>query len=288
MQPSLFTWKAEDGLQLAARIWKARHETAAPLLCLSGLTRNSRDFGAIAEYLQARGRTVIAMDYRGRGESQYAQDYKSYSLEQESADIEAGLLELGIDEFSILGTSRGGFHAMLLSLKMPEKLKGVILNDIGPVLNPLGLADIVEYVGTHMTAASIDEAAHYQKSLHSKYFTSLCDRGWVRFAQQLYSSTDGRGEVTLAYDRKLGDATRETYDPSLNTEFWPLFAGLKPLKHLLVAGSNSPLLSKDAITAKQDAHPHMETHIVTDEGHAPLLWDAKTQERVEAFLQKLS
>ena len=106
-----------------------------PVLALSGLTRNTRDFDHVAPHLPVR---FIRMDYRGRGQSDWA-DHSTYNIPQEATDALALLDHLELKQAAVLGTSRGGLIAMLLAATAKDRLLGVVLNDIGPEIDPKGM-----------------------------------------------------------------------------------------------------------------------------------------------------
>src|SRR3546814_18782910 len=110
-----------------------------PIVCLPGLTRNARDFEALADRLAGEWR-VIAVDLRGRGESAYAKDAMTYTPLTYVQDIEALLEELGCDRFVAFGTSLGGIVPMLLAGMAPQTIVGALLNDVGPEIEAEGLA----------------------------------------------------------------------------------------------------------------------------------------------------
>ncbi|MEO1110779.1 MAG: alpha/beta fold hydrolase, partial [Pseudomonadota bacterium] len=114
--PQDFTWQSADGLQLHGRNWIAGAtdgDTRVPVVCLPGLSRNSRDFNDIARYLHTLNHHVIALDYRGRGKSDWDTDWRNYALPVEENDIALAIEKLGLKRFAVLGTSRGGLHALV-------------------------------------------------------------------------------------------------------------------------------------------------------------------------------
>ncbi|MEC9105114.1 MAG: alpha/beta hydrolase, partial [Pseudomonadota bacterium] len=127
-----------------------------PVLCLSGLTRNARDFDYVAPHLD--GVRLIRMDYRGRGLSDHA-DPATYAVPVEAKDAVALLDHLGVDKAAVLGTSRGGLIALILGVIARDRLLGVAFNDVGPVVEPAGLADIMTYLGVVPQAASLEALA---------------------------------------------------------------------------------------------------------------------------------
>ncbi len=144
-------FSASDGLKLHVRDYGSTFDPGLPVVCLPGLTRSAADFGPLASALAAglagAKRRVLALYYRGRGRSDYDRDWKNYSLLVENDDILTVLTAAGIERAVFVGTSRGGLHAMLLSATRPTAIAAVVLNDIGPVVEPRGMARIRSYVG---------------------------------------------------------------------------------------------------------------------------------------------
>jgi pimeloyl-ACP methyl ester carboxylesterase len=149
-----------DGLRLHMRDYSPDEGQGLPVLCLPGLARTAEDFDLVARALgsDSRPRRILAIDYRGRGLSDRDPDPKKYDLAVESADIQLMLAAEGVTKAIVIGTSRGGIHAMLFAAFKPELLAGVVLNDIGPVLEPAGLIRIKGYVGKLPQPRTWDEA----------------------------------------------------------------------------------------------------------------------------------
>src|SRR5581483_11660847 len=139
-------FRSQDGLRLFYRDYDEAEGAATPVLCLSGLVRNSADFERVAARLAPK-RRVIAPDYRGRGRSQYDPDWRRYEPRTYIGDIIDLLTVLGIERTVVIGTSLGGLLGMGLVALQPRLLAGLVLNDIGPELIPGGLARIIDYIG---------------------------------------------------------------------------------------------------------------------------------------------
>ncbi len=153
---------AFDGLKLYARDYGSRHAPALPVVCLPGLARNSADFHDLALALsrdERRPRRVLSLDYRGRGRSDYDRNWRNYDLKVELDDVLQVLTVAGIHEAAVIGASRGGLIAMALAAERPALLRGVVLNDIGPVIEGKGLARIRGYVGSCPRLATTPRAA---------------------------------------------------------------------------------------------------------------------------------
>ena len=141
-------YSAPDGIRTYYRRYPAQGDTGKPpVICLHGLTRNSRDFEDLAPIIAEMGRTVVAIDVRGRGRSDYDANPDNYTPATYVEDVIGLLEELGWSQVISIGTSMGGLITMILSTARPGLLTGVVMNDIGPELDPVGLKRIQGYVG---------------------------------------------------------------------------------------------------------------------------------------------
>jgi pimeloyl-ACP methyl ester carboxylesterase len=139
---------AVDGLSLHVRKYGAHVASTLPVVCLPGLARTAADFHPLATALAAdpaNPRLVLALDYRGHGQSQYDRNPKNYAIPVSLADLSTVLAAFEITSAIFIGTSFGGVLAMMLAVLPPAAAGGVILNDIGPVIEPRGLMRIKSY-----------------------------------------------------------------------------------------------------------------------------------------------
>ena len=156
------TIKTTDGLTLHAREYGSDLHDRLPIICLPGLTRNSRDFHQLALFFSKHPQTprrVIALDYRGRGLSDWDPNKTNYNIAVEAQDVLTLCATLGIHRTLFIGTSRGGLILHLIAVMRPEILAGVVLNDVGPVLEPEGLRHIQAYLGNARQPMNWDDAA---------------------------------------------------------------------------------------------------------------------------------
>jgi len=269
---------------LAARIFGVRQSQRLPILCLAGLSRNSRDFIALGRYFSenpGRERQVFALDYRGRGRSDYDRNWRNYTPLTEAHDVMAAAAALSIGEAVLVGTSRGGLIAMILGALRPGLMAGVVLNDIGPVIEGIGLARIKRYLTGNGAVSSWQAAEQAIRHVNQAHFPALDDDDWRAFTKAIFVEANGR--IRPDFDPKLLNTVKtidfETSIPVL----WPQFDSLGGMPVLSVRGENSDLLSTDTVSEMAARHHRFEQFTVPGQGHAPLLRDAASLERIAAF-----
>jgi pimeloyl-ACP methyl ester carboxylesterase len=279
------TYRSSDGLTLFARDYGDPLEPWLPVVCLPGLSRNHRDFEELASFLSThrhRPRRVVCFDYRGRGRSEWDTKSENYNPLTEMNDVFDGMAALGISRAVVVGTSRGGIIAMLMGVARPATLAGIVLNDIGPEIEPLGLARIKTYVGRTPIPDDWNDAVRILKRLHGAQFTSLSDQQWMGFAQATYRDEDGR--PVSDYDPTLGRTFNGVdLDEPIPT-LWNEFRALKAVPILAIRGGNSDLLSTATLAAMATEHPRLESVTVPGEGHAPILSGANLIQRISSFV----
>jgi len=266
---------AADG----ARLYYTDEGHGIPLLCLAGLTRTGADFDYVAPHLPPL--RLIRMDYRGRGRSDWT-GAETYTIVQEGADALALLDHLGIESAAILGTSRGGLIGMYLSLVAPDRLRGLILNDVGPVVDPMGLARIQDYIG-HRPAARSHAAAAVAMQLAMSGFDAPSSR-WMDEARKHYVQTDQGLDIT--YDPALRMAFQAAM-AAPPVDLWPLFdaAAKRPLA--LIRGANSDLLTQATADEMAERAPAMIHAEVPGRGHVPFLDEPEALSAIHRFLGQL-
>lgn len=280
---------AQDGLRLYARHYRAdapAEKRGRSVLCLPGLTRNSKDFHRLAKYLAheaPRRRDVYAIDYRGRGRSAYDDDWHNYTPYIELLDTLDFMTLAGLHDAAIVGTSRGGIIAMLMAVVRPTAIGVAVLNDIGPVLDSSGLARIAGYVGKIPTPASWDEATSLSKSMNQAFFPAVPDEDWTEIARQWFD--DQNGQPVPDYDASLANAFGDMDLTKAPPEMWPQFTALSRSPTLVVRGEKSDLLSEHTVERMEECHDLMRSVVAKGEGHAPLLRDTVSCETISEFLE---
>ena len=281
-----FWYSSTDGLKLHARVYGAPNGRL-PVICLPGLTRNAADFHELAIHLSshpAQPRQVVAFDYRGRGRSAYDPDWRNYDVLIETGDILAGLTALDIAHGAFVGTSRGGLIVMVLAAMRPTALKAVVLNDIGPVADGAGLAQIRSYLERAPKPKSMGDAVAIQRTANGQAFPALTDADWERLVRAIYR--EEKGGVVADFDPALLNTLKGIDLSKPLPTMWPQFMGLAKVPVLAIRGENSKLLSAETLREMGSRHPRMETVTVKGQGHAPLLETAGLPDRIAAFLAK--
>ncbi len=269
---SLFV-SAPDGLKLHVR----RYDPAIlpelpPVVCLPGLTRPVADFEELAVALatdRARPRRVFALDYRGRGRSEYDRDPANYCLAVELADVIAVLTALGCAPAVFVGTSRGGLIAMLLATVRPTAIAGVVLNDIGPVIDGKGLMRIKGYVGRMPQPKNYAEGAEILRRLFDAQFPKVDAAGWLAAARRSWDERDGR--LVPSYDVKLASTLKGIGPEQPLPALWKEFDALAGVPMMVIRGANSDILSAETVDAMRAHRAEMDLLVVPEQGHAPLL-----------------
>lgn len=275
---------APDGLRLHVRSYGERGR-GLPVVCLPGLTRNGSDFHDLATALTAdaaRPRLVITIDSRGRGRSDYDRDPANYSFPVELADVLAVVTALEIGPAIFLGTSRGGILAMLLGAARPATIAGVILNDIGPVIDAKGLMRIKGYAGKLPAPRNFTEGAEILRRLGDAQFPNLPPESWLRQARQTWRQENGR--LTLAYDPKLSQTLENVDLERPLPPLWAQFDSLARVPLMVVHGGNSDILSSATVDAMRERRLDIDVLEVPNQGHAPLLAERDAIARIAAFV----
>ena len=276
-----YFFQTTDGLRLYARDYPGPDANAPVLLCLHGLTRNSKDFASLAEGLASDFRVVVP-EQRGRGLSDYAEDVSRYSLLQYVEDMQGLIVELGLQRLSVVGTSMGGLMTFALNALSPDLIARAVINDIGPEIAQAGLDRIKSYVGVAGPFEDWEEATAYLRSITAEIFPDWTDAQWSDFARQCYIEREG--QIVIDYDPRIATplATQST-DTEAET-LWSLFEAMASVPSLLVRGELTDLLSPECVARMQKVHPSMEVLSVPNVGHAPMLNEPGVTEAIRRFL----
>ena len=274
-------YQSEDGLRLYARDYPGPSETSPVVLCLPGLTRNSKDFADVANVLCENYR-VICPDQRGRGRSARDPDPSRYRPDQYAVDMRVLMDVLKLPEVAVIGTSLGGLMAILLMATIPARIKAAVLNDVGPVVDPRGVSRISAYVGKTAPAKTWAEAAQQTATTNAAAFPDFTERDWQVMARDVYIQ-EGQAPV-LDYDPAIAmGLSTGTAAPNL----WPLFdkATGKPL--LVIRGQDSDILSVETLAEMSRRLPQLIALNIEGRGHAPTLSEPQAKDAIKRFLRCL-
>jgi pimeloyl-ACP methyl ester carboxylesterase len=274
-------YQSPDGLKLYARHYPGPDDSPLlPVLCMHGLTRNSADFAWIASHL-ARTRRVISVDQRGRGLSDYDSNPANYTPVTYVGDMFKLLDELAIPRMLVIGTSMGGLMAMLMANMQPQRFAGIVLNDIGPELDPAGLARIKSYVGKSREIRSWDDAVAQTREINDMAFPNYTDEEWLRFTRGLYREVAGVPQ--LAHDPAIARPMLDDESNAVPPDLWPLYTAMASIPMLLIRGAISDLLALDCVAKMQEISPGLRVLNVPDRGHAPMLDEPVAVRAIEDF-----
>jgi len=272
-----------DGVALHYRDYPGSSDRP-PLLCLHGLTRNSRDFAELAERYSPRFR-VIALDFRGRGQSGYDPIPARYSPLTYAGDVQELLDHLGIAKAVYLGTSLGGLVTMITAVLAPQRIAAAILNDVGPDVDHEGIDRILSYVGKDVRFASWDDAARKIAGNYGASFDRYTHEDWVKMAER--NCREENGEIRFDYDMAIAEPFK-TVGPTPELDLWPLFTALGQKPLLVVRGERSDLLTAETAARMQQVAPGMKLATVAGVGHAPELNEPEALEAIDALLDSVA
>ncbi|MBY0557177.1 MAG: alpha/beta hydrolase [Burkholderiaceae bacterium] len=279
------SWRSHDGLRLMARDYAAAAGPArCPIVCIHGLTRNSADFEAVAPWLAAQGRRVLAVDIRGRGKSEYDSDHSHYNPLVYARDVAQLLEELGIARAVFIGTSMGGIITMTLAMRHRHLIAGAVLNDVGPRLSQRGLSRIAGYVGTGVPVDSWHAAAAACKAINAVAFPHHTDADWLQWAHRTFAQNED-GSFRPQYDPGIAIAIKQgKVKTSSLMARWAFRRLARRVPTLLLVGGISDLIEAPEIAAMRADAPQMRVVEVPDVGHAPMLDEPVSQAALSAFL----
>lgn len=272
-----------DGLNLHYRDYPGPRDKP-PLLCLHGLTRNSRDFADFAERHSPSWR-VLALDFRGRGMSDYDQTSDRYTPLVYAGDVLQLLDVLLLDRAIFVGTSLGGLVTMILAAMASQRIAASILNDVGPDVDRAGVDRILTYVGKDRRFRNWDDAADAIAARHASAFERYGHEDFVRMAKR--NCREENGEIRFDYDMAIAEPFRKV-GQGPTVDLWPMFTALGQKPLLVVRGERSDLLTAASLAKMHEVVPAMKSVTVPQVGHAPMLDEPEAMPAIDAFLDSLA
>jgi pimeloyl-ACP methyl ester carboxylesterase len=275
------SFRTHDGLEIAFRDYGPEHGDAVPLLCLPGVTRTARDFEDLAAR-HAGTRRVICPDYRGRGRSARAPRAQDYTVTAHVEDVRHLLIVADVHQAVLLGTSFGGLLAMGLAAALPGAVRAIILNDVGPELDPLGMPTILDFIARDSSPADWNAAV----ALLKRSFPNLPARdeaGWRRIAELTWREHDD-GRLRVEWDVRIVAPLMGDHPGDL----WPMFRALRRLPVLAIRGERSDVLSAECFARMARELPALEQIVVPGVGHAPALDEPPAEAALDGFLARFA
>lgn len=278
-------FESGDGLQLFARDYPGPGGAGQPpLLCMHGLTRNSADFAGLAAHLAPR-RRLLCVDQRGRGRSAYDPVAAHYTPATYVQDM-FGLLDgQRIDRVVLVGTSMGGLMAFMMGVIQPQRIAGMVINDIGPEVDPTGLARIKSYVGKTAPVSTWEQAIAQQRAINGLAFPDFSDAQWRAFTRGLYRDEDG--VPVLAYDPAIAQPIAAEQANAVPPDLWPMFESLDSIPMLVLRGESSDILARACVERMRACHPGLFHVEIPDRGHAPMLDEPEALAAIDSFLGEI-
>jgi pimeloyl-ACP methyl ester carboxylesterase len=272
-------YRSQDGRELYYREYGRRTPGRPAVLCLPGLTRNSKDFHEFALRHGSRWR-VLCPDYRGRGRSAYDRDWRNYHAKVSADDIRHLLAAANVHEAILIGTSVGGLLAMVLAVIAPTVVAGAVLNDIGPRIERRGVEKLIDYMTDERPIEDWDAAARRLSETFPN-FTAFDDADWRRAAEGTYRArTDGR--LVFDWDPSLVRALRA--GTRLPVDLWPLFRALGQVPILAIRGCESNFLCEDVFDRMAEEVPSLVRVHIPGVGHPPSLHEPEAAAALDSFL----
>jgi len=274
---------SQDGLSLYVRDYPGPTDsTRTPLLCLGGLTRNSKDFAGIGKF-HGRTRRVICPETRGRGRSDYDPDWRNYRPETYVGDIRHILCALGVHGVVVIGTSMGGILGMAMAAALPTLLKGLVLNDVGPTIRLHDLDRILAYMKSPPSLPDWTAAGRHLREAFGDQYPLTDDADWARAARNSYIE---RADGSIGFDWDDNIVKPIEADPTQVHDIWHLFRATGRIPVLTVRGGTSKLLDDDQLAEMSAVHKNMRSVVVPGVGHAPSLAEPQSMEALNGFLEQ--
>ena len=248
------------------------------VVCVHGVGRNGRDFDVLGETLAPTHR-VLAVDMPGRGKSDWLSNPNDYVFPTYLATLTALIARSGADMVSWVGTSMGGLLGIVMAAQPKTPVVRLVVNDVGPVLEPGALARIADYFGKDPTFATYDEIALYVREI-SAPFGPLTEAQWDHVVRtNVRRRADGRWG--LAYDPGIAVPFRQQAAPPA---LWSVWDAIR-CPTLVLRGADSDLLARTTATEMSSRGPRPRVIEFAGVGHAPMLLTSGQVDPVVAFLR---
>ena len=278
-------YTAHDGLTLYAADY-GQKDSDTVILCMHGLTRNHKDFEPMMEGLGLEAR-FISVDVRGRGKSDRDPGGATYQPPLYAQDMAALMAHLKLDKVILIGTSMGGLMAMLMAKAFPEKIRGIVMNDVGPEVNPAGLKRIAGYAGGNEIFDSWGDAAAAIGQTQASVYPEYEEEDWMAFARRTCVER-ADGKIVFDYDPVIVQGMGSTTPGwRVNFAMWRVFAAMKSIPLLIIRGETSDILTDKTARRMQRRHKGSALLTVPGRGHTPFLDEPQSLDAIRDFIRSL-
>jgi pimeloyl-ACP methyl ester carboxylesterase len=238
---------------------------APTLVCVHGLSRNARDFDAIAAVL-SRNYRVVCPDMPGRGRSEWLANPGDYAFPLYLADCAALIARLDVESVDWLGTSMGALIGMMLAAQSGSPIRKLVLNDAGTLVSGDRLTRIAGYLGDDPTFESIESM---EAEVRRRYapFGPLTDAQWRKLTVDSAREKPGGG-YGFNYDPRLAEPYKA--GPLDDVHLWAVWDAVRcPVQ--LLRGEQSDVVSREIAEAMTKRGPRARLVEFPGVGHAPAL-----------------
>lgn len=272
-----FWHKSDDGLRLHARDYGSPN-AATTVVCIPGLTRNAADFAELCERLAPSYR-LLALDLRGRGESEYDPNPMNYHPMTYVADTLKLLDAADVKAAVLIGTSLGGIVSMVMAALHPQRVQGLILNDVGPEVDPAGVERIKGHISKRVVLKSWQQVESTMRQIMAGDYPDFSDAEWQRFCRNLFREDDN-GMPVPNYDPEIAVPILKNSVPA---DVWLAFKAITA-PTLLVHGGLSYVLNDSIVARMRKLMPDMGYVKLANRGHVPTLTEPESLAEIEPFL----
>ena len=251
------------------------------LLCLPGLTRNLRDFDALAAHFAPRHR-VVSTSFRGRGESGYAKDPLTYVPLTYLQDVGRVIEAAGLQRFIVIGTSLGGLIGLLLDVTQKGQIAGLVLNDLGPDMESAGLARVRAQVGRGNGWPTWLHAARDLAEKQAAIYPDWSLEEWLAHTKRL-CRVSRQGRIIWDYDAQIS-APFALPNTDAALDLWLALEAYRDRPMLSIRGALSDIFSAATQAEMLGRMPEMAGVTIANVGHAPTLMEPAALAALEAWL----
>jgi pimeloyl-ACP methyl ester carboxylesterase len=185
---------------------------------------------------------------------------------------------------AVIGTSMGGLLAMMMAVGHRDRVSGMVLNDMGPEVDPKGLERIRGYAGRLPNPKNWDDAISQTRSTFGEAWPNLSTERWSALTRRSYRE-DEKGSLSVDADPMIGEMLRAAPAPSAN--LWSFWKALRGIPMLAIRGAQSDILSAATFAKMKLENPELVQLEVAQRGHVPLLDEPECIAVIDAFLAQI-